>query len=92
MSAALIDKVNVNTRKGRSLAMPNSKNKDKKELRKAIGAVLSAPVVAPLIVLSGFVPMPLMIQSARAGSTTLQVSRAFITGHSVGHTHGPKSG
>lgn len=58
----------------------NSKNRKNKELTRAVGALLSAPVVAPLVVLSGFVPMPLMIQSARAGSTTLSVTGAFITG------------
>lgn len=62
--------------------MSDSKNKTK-ELTKAVGAILSAPVVTPLIVLSGFVPMPLMIQSARAGSTTLSITGQFITGFSL---------
>jgi hypothetical protein len=67
--------------------MPDSKNSKKKnrtkELRKAVGAVLAAPVAVPLIALSGFMPLPLMVQSARAGTTTLSITGQFITGFSL---------
>lgn len=65
--------------------MPNSDKTitNKKKLRKVVGAALAAPVVVPLVSLSGFVPAPVMVQSARAGSTTLSVTGQFITGISL---------
>ena len=62
--------------------MPISSDDKKKKLQRAVGAVLAAPVAVPLIALSGFMPAPL-VQSARAGSTTLSITGQFITGFAL---------
>ncbi len=62
--------------------MPNS-YKNTKTMRKAVGAVLAAPVVVPLVAITGYLPAPLIMQSARAGSTTLSVTGQFITGFAL---------
>lgn len=60
--------------------MSDSITTKKKELSKAVTAILAAPVAVPLVALSGFMPLPSIVQSARAGSTTISVTGAFITG------------
>lgn len=57
----------------------NSNNKNN-NVSKVVTAVLAAPVAVPLVALSGFMPLPAVVQSARAGSTTLSVTGSFITG------------
>ena len=59
--------------------MPNS-NKKNTKIPKVVKAALAA---TPLVALSGFVPAPMVVQSARAGSTTLSVTGQFITGISL---------